>query len=83
MTIIRVVYEAPPDFPASDQHPAAQRHQVGKYWVDAVGGAPTQAEVDAFLTPPPPPKSDVDLLKERVATLEAQVSAVKQGKPIP
>lgn len=80
---IRVVYEAMPNFPASDQHPSAVRYQVGKYWVDAIGSAPTQAEVDAFLTLPAPVKSEVELIKDRVAMLETQVSAVKQGKPIP
>jgi hypothetical protein len=46
MATIRVIYEAEPDFPATAQHPDAVRYQVGEYWVDAVGGAPTQVEKD-------------------------------------
>jgi hypothetical protein len=54
MSIIRVVYEKNPDFPATDQHPEAVRYQVGQRFVDAINGAPTQEEVDAFLAPPVP-----------------------------
>jgi hypothetical protein len=52
MTTIRVIYEAEPDFPPTDQHPDAVRYQVGEYWVDAIGceagGAPA-GEVDQVL----------------------------------
>ena len=53
MTQIRCIYSAEPKFPATDQHPDAVRYQVGKNWVDAIGGEPTQAEIDAVLNPPP------------------------------
>jgi len=46
MSAIRVIYEAEPDFPPTDQHPDAVRYQVGDYWVDAVGG---EQEVDQVL----------------------------------
>jgi hypothetical protein len=46
MTTIRVLYEAEPDFPPTDQHPDAVRYQVGEFWVDAVGGG---QEVDRVL----------------------------------
>jgi hypothetical protein len=46
MATIRVIYEAEPDFPATQHHPDAVRYQVGEYWVDAVGGAPAQVEKD-------------------------------------
>lgn len=55
MSTIRCVYHpvdgAPcePKFPATDQHPDAVRYLVGLYYVDALGGMPTSAEVDAFL----------------------------------
>jgi hypothetical protein len=53
MSTIRTVYhDAPPPFPATDQHPDAARYQVGSVWVDAIGGAPTEAELDAFVAPP-------------------------------
>ena len=52
MSTIRVIYEKDPGFPATDQHPAAVRYQVGNRIVDAIGGQPTQAEVDAILNPP-------------------------------
>jgi hypothetical protein len=48
---ILVVYDVEPKFPATDQHPSAVRSQVGSQWVDAIGGTPTQAEVNAFLVP--------------------------------
>jgi hypothetical protein len=51
---IRCVYEQEPAFPASDQHPDAQRYNVGGWWVDAIGGEPTEAEVAAVLAPPVP-----------------------------
>jgi len=34
MALIRVIYEAEPDFPV---HPDAVRYQVGDYWIDAHG----------------------------------------------
>ena len=45
MALIRVIYEAEPDFPV---HPDAVRYQVGDYWIDALGGVPG-AEVDQVL----------------------------------
>lgn len=53
MSQIVAVYSAEPDFPASDQHPEAARYGLGGVWVDAVGGEPTQGEVDDFRNPPP------------------------------
>lgn len=52
MTIIRCVYEAEPKFPATDQHPDAVRYQIGDWWVDAIGGEPSEDEVRALLAPP-------------------------------
>lgn len=49
MSTIRCIYEKDPGFPATDQHPDAVRYIVGAKVVDALGGQPTQAEVDAFL----------------------------------
>ncbi len=49
MSTVRVVYDQEPTFPATDQHPDAARYQVGGRWVDAIGGAPTETEVTAFL----------------------------------
>jgi hypothetical protein len=49
MALIRVIYEAEPDFPA---HPDAVRYQVGDYWIDALGGASgpgDQVPVDEIL----------------------------------
>lgn len=50
---IRCIYTALPAFPATDQEPAAQRIQIGSLWVDYVGQLPTQADVDAILSPDP------------------------------
>jgi hypothetical protein len=82
MTIRVIYHNGPPPFPATDQDRDAVRYQVGKYWVDAIGPAPTQADVDAILNAPTP-KSDVEVLKDRVAALETQMDAVKAGKTIP
>ncbi len=51
MSTIRVVYAVEPAFPPAVQHPDAARYQVGGYWVDAVDGPPSQAELDAALVP--------------------------------
>ena len=51
MSTIRVIHETEPPFPATDQHPDAQRYRVGDYYVDAIGGEPTLAEVIAVLHP--------------------------------
>lgn len=51
MSMIRMIYREEPKFPASDQHPDAVRYRVGAYWVDAVGGEPTLAEVEAIVAP--------------------------------
>lgn len=50
--MIRTMYSELPNFPATDQHPQAQRTRIGKWWVDYVGPVPTQADVDAVLSPP-------------------------------
>lgn len=49
MSTIRCIYSAEPNFPATDQHPTAVRYRVGQLIVDAIGGLPTQAEIDAAL----------------------------------
>ena len=52
MSIIRVIYEKEPNFPATDQHPDAVRYNVGEWVVDAIGDKPTMAEIQAVLNPP-------------------------------
>ena len=49
MSQIRAVYSSQPNFPATDQHPDAARYFVNPYWVDAIGGQPTLAEIQAML----------------------------------
>lgn len=66
---IRCIYSEEPGFPATDQHPDAERYKVGVYWVDTMGGKPTQSEIDAVLHPPETTPSDP--VAERVAKLEA------------
>ena len=61
---IRAVYDQAPPFPASDQHPEAVRYQVSGRWVDAVGGQPTPAEVNALLAGPPMPDFGADVETE-------------------
>lgn len=58
MSQIRCIYHpvkgkaTQPDFPATDQHPDAVRYLLGLYYIDAIGGKPTQEELDAALNPP-------------------------------
>lgn len=70
MSQIRVIYEAEPKFPATDQHPDALRYRIGRYWVDAVGGEPSAAEVDAILNPPK--SADDTALEAARSALEAK-----------
>lgn len=52
MTEIRAIYHnGDPGFPATDQHPNAIRYAVGTLLIDAVGGEPTQYEIDIALNP--------------------------------
>lgn len=63
MSTIRVIYRpkadgsfCDPGFPATDQHPQAARYQfahpvAGNLTIDALNGAPVQAEIDAILFP--------------------------------
>lgn len=77
MSAIRVIYHPnsdgsrrDPGFPASDQHPDAVRYPFdhptkGLLNVDAIGGAPSLAEVDAVFNPPQQPEqSPVEKLRE-------------------
>jgi len=92
MSAIRCIYHGKePNFPATDQHPDAVRYKVGLYFVDAIGGEPTQAELDAVLNPPPPPKriADGDLAAVLVtkglitqAEVDAAVAAVAVPKGV-
>jgi hypothetical protein len=48
--MIRALYEREPEFPPTDQHPDAERFAVSAgifRFCDAVGGEPTQAELEA------------------------------------
>lgn len=49
MSTIRCIYDKEPSFPATDQHPDAERYVVGAKVVDAIGGPPSQAEIDVVL----------------------------------
>lgn len=77
MSTIRCIYREAPNFPATDQHPNAVRYQVGALFVDAIGGQPTQAEVDALLTPPP----TQDEIDTTAAKAYAKLNALKNMTP--
>lgn len=54
MSDIKAVYRKAPAWPADEQCPGAQRYNfahptLGALLVDALGGAPTQAEIDLVL----------------------------------
>lgn len=60
MSTIRVIYRSgAPGYPATDQHMDAVRYTVHSDFlnadvvVDAIGGTPSTAEIDAILNPPP------------------------------
>lgn len=67
--IIAVHFGAAPTFTAQENHPDAERFHVGNLYVDAIGGEPTQAEIDA-VTQPGVPKS-VTMRQARLALLQA------------
>ena len=73
MSTIRTTYEKEPDFPASEQHPDAVRYQVGKRWVDAIGGKPTPAEISDVMNPP----VRVRTLAEKLAPLGITVAELR------
>lgn len=72
--MIRCIYTLEPNFPATDQHPAAVRYwrllddsitgqrPAGGYKniIDAVGAAPTLQEVLTFLMPPGPTPDELE-----------------------
>lgn len=66
---IRTIYQKEPRFPASDQHPDAVRYRVGAYWVDAIGGEPTLAEVETVVAPT---REQIDTRKR--ATVKAMLT---------
>lgn len=79
MSTIRCIYQQQPKFPATDQHPAAVRYQVGGLFVDAIGGQPTQAEIDAVLNPTaiPPAGGFADRQRgQALQDLEAAIAAL-------
>ena len=90
MSTIRVIYGREPNFPATDQHPDAVRYKIGARWVDAIGGKPSAAEIDAVLNPPQPAPEDTDLTAEDTERLlrslgvtPTQISAAKQARGEP
>lgn len=72
MSQIKCVYEKEPRLPPTDQHPLAERFKIGNRWVDAVGGQPTQAEVDAAINPPADPRKALDDAEADQARVHAQ-----------
>lgn len=46
---ILCIYNEEPKFPATDQHPNAERFHVGPYIVDALGDAPTVVQIEEVL----------------------------------
>lgn len=86
MSDIRAIYHnGAPAFPATDQHPLAARYVVGRYVVDAVGGEPTQSEIDLALTPTPIVQTDglpqeikdlITNMARKIQSLEDVISAL-------
>lgn len=78
MTTIRTIYSTEPEFPATDQHPDAIRYQVGNVWVEAIGGEPSQDEIDALLNPPAPPKTEFELMRDYIAAKDDAPAELKR-----
>lgn len=73
MIQIRCLYEKEPKFPATDQHPDAERFAIsfGSFaWCDAVGGEPTQAELEAAVNAPPSVKTTAEKLAALGLTID-------------
>lgn len=51
--IIVVWHGEEPPTPATNQHPDAVRYKIRDNYVDAIGGKPTEKELDLYLNPPP------------------------------
>lgn len=86
MSQIRCIYHgAAPDFPASDQHPDAKRYgpltlaDGGIVFVDAIGGAPTAADVIAVINPPLPTETS----EQRLAATGLSVADLKALLALP
>lgn len=79
MSVIRCIYSEAPKFPATDQHPNAVRYQVGGRFVDAIGGQPTQAEIDAVLAPKPDNAAALDA-RQADASLDELDRAIDAGE---
>lgn len=79
MSTILVRYETEPKFPATDQNPSAARYAIGGRWYDALGGQPTQAEVDAYGASPTP--GDLDRFSKDFKALALCVAQVGNMTP--
>lgn len=77
MSTIRIIWHGETDIPPDRQDPACVRYRIGKYLVDAVGGPPTQQEVDDILNPPP----TKDQLDAEAAKQYAKLRALSQMSP--
>lgn len=74
MSTILARYDTEPKFPATDQNAAAARYAIGGKWYDALGGQPTQVEVDAFAPAPTP--GDLDRFEKAFKALALCVAQV-------
>lgn len=85
MTVRCIYRNGPPDFPASDQHPDAKRYgpltldDGSVVFVDAVGGAPTAADVIALMDPP----TQSETPQQRLAAMGLSVADLKALLALP
>lgn len=81
--VIRCVYEREPAFPATDQHPEAVRYEVAGYFVDAIGGMPTQEAIEAVLNPPSPKSAQeiLDALLDNGVVTQEEIDAAAGAAP--
>lgn len=85
MTIRCIYHGAAPNFPATDQHPDAVRYgpiQVdgASYFVDAIGGQPSPAEIRAMLSPPPAVPAQIS--DRQFFQALAMAGAISQGEAL-
>ena len=67
MTQIIATYSADPGFPAKEQNPAASRTLIGTTYCDAIGGTPTQADLNAYNAP------NSDAVRKKTFTDDQQI----------
>lgn len=79
MSTILATYSAEPNFPATAQHPDAQRYKVGNVWVDTRNGEPPAEDVEAFLNPPTPVSTSITRRQLLIGLKNAELISAQEA----